>query len=385
MGKRTFWMLLICFLVLLAGCSRLSQNSFAPANDGVDIPEEFDNSMIIIGGENGIMGQYPEDSEDEDPEVTEPTEPAEVFVDLPDGSRVPEANVQTLEDGTVVAFTGEPTGHKCFFTDGTYAITRYMDAEGTACTFSVAAELNAEWYLQDGAQWKTECYKVKGGGELFLLTSCEREYTQVEIGNEDSPWYHSATVERWYDEDTGTYLTARAEYDLLHGSDKPIKWVYHDGSYSEHVYNMDGSKEKDLYYAANGTQTQAEFYENDQLITRYLFRENGSQQYVTHFKDGVISSESYYGESGYYDTTYYENGVRTYTLGHYDDGSTSSIYYDDSGLEVKYLANAPDGSLKWYALYKYYDSGHLKTTTYYDADGNVTNVEQYDDNGNLIQ
>jgi hypothetical protein len=121
--------------------------------------------------------------------------------------------------------------------------------------------VSAKWYLKNGELWKEENYTVKAGGELFLDRSSEREYTQLEIGTADSPWYHSATVEKWYED--GEYRTAREEYDSLHGSDSPIKCIYYDGSRHSECFYEGGviSSEvrffeysKDTIYYKNGNQ-----------------------------------------------------------------------------------------------------------------------------------
>lgn len=389
MKKPGLCMALACLslMALLAGCGGTADNpGFAYA--GNDVGGSLENDMVIIGGGDGIMGQYPGDDqgEYEEPEQTEPTDPPVVMVDLPDGTRVPEEEVQTLEDGTIVVGTDSvPTGHKCFFPDGTYALTQYFKGEeGDFCVYAEADELFVQWYFSSGALWKDEYYIVKSNGTLFLSSGGELEYTQLEIGNEDSPLYHSATVHRWYDESEGKYLTGRMEFDPYHGSEKPIKQINFDGSWSEHEYNADGSQKKATYYSPDGQKTQMEFYENDQVITKYSFRADGSQSFVTHYQNGIVTSQDYYSEY-YSDTTYYENGCPVFTQGRYDDGRVSSAYYDESGCVVKEVYNKADGELDWYVLYEHYSNGNTKKATYYDGNNQVTQVEEYDENGNLIQ
>ena len=379
MKKRYFCLILAGFslTMLLSGCfgRRQEESNFAGAGE---IPE---GSFIIIGDGNGIIGGL--QGGDQDVEVEEDPNQGDNRIELPDGTRVPETNVQTLEDGTVVAYIGDPFAHRCFFTDGTYAYTQYTKEDGMPCLYSEATEYSLKWYLQNGSLWKEEYYQRNSGGEFYLLSGKELEYTQLEIGTADSPWYHSATVETWYE--NGSYRTCRAEYDGMHGSDKPIKCYYYDGSYSEHEYTMDGKPKKDTYYNANGVKTQQEFYENGQRVTTYLFREDGSQQYVTNYAGDQITTETYYsGDGSYRNVTYYKNGYRDYAIVYYKDGRISTSHYDSQGCTIKEVYNNADGSLDWYVEYENYSNGYVKKATYYDGNGNVTRVEEYDQNGNLI-
>lgn len=375
----------LCLMALLAGCIEPeTEGSFEKLEAGSGQNGTNGDSVVIVGGGNGIIGQYPDD----EPEEPEPTEPPEPMAVLPDGTSVPEDEVQTLDDGTLVVETSA-NGHKCFFTDGTWAVTHYSDPDGRSCAYADAATVLAKWYLENGLDWRHEEYIVQTDGERFLRLRYEYEYSPLEEGSDPDKgdaWYHSATNELFYDEYYGDYKTARSEYDPLHGSEKPYYCTYYDGSYSEHEYNLDGTKKKDSFYSAEGILQQQEFYENGLMVTQYLFWEDGTQQYITHYENGVITLEKYYSEGGgYHSTTYYKNGVRSYQRGEFDSGLSSSIYYDENGYAVKYLQNARDGSLVYYALYENYDDGNLKKATYYDADGQITQVEEYDENGVLIE
>lgn len=380
---------LLCIPVLLTACCCISLPK-QPATEGGfthigdDFPEDatiiIGDENGIIGGGNGIIGQYPQEKPEE--EETESTEPPEMLITLPDGTRVPEEDVQTLEDGTIVVLChshDEVYYHKCFFPDGSYAATDYYDETGECCNYENAARILVDWFDESGNPWRVEEYSVQADGELFLWQRLEYEYTQLEKGNEDSPWYHSATNELFYDESCGDYKTAREEYDSLHGSDCPIKCTYYDDSYSYHEYNLDGTKKKDSYYSAAGILLQQDFYDQGVMKSQYLFREDGSRWYETFYKDGVISSERFFSESGnYQSTTFYKNGVPSFEQGEYDDGTINSIYYDENGNRIKFLQNGPDGNLLWYALYENDADGNLIKATYYDAEGNITEVEEYD-------
>ena len=98
-----------------------------------------DGVIILRPGEN--------DSTCEEPELEEePTEPPQKRVELPDGTAAPEQNVQTLEDGTIMAYIGdEATDHRCFFSDGSYAYTDYSDVEGSICIYKEAASVHGRW------------------------------------------------------------------------------------------------------------------------------------------------------------------------------------------------------------------------------------------------
>lgn len=390
----------LCLPVALSGCMRIV-NSILPDNGAQsgDVSNRFggsigngdqiEDTMVIIGGEDGIFGAYPEDSFTE--ETLPPEEPTEALVTLPDGTQVSESEIMTLEDGTVVVphqRSGLPSCHKCFFPDGTYAITDYYDDQHSACSYADAAQILVVWYYENGEKWRNDEYTVKPSGELFMTLRYEYEYSPLEVGadpDKGDAYYHSATNELFYDEERGCYVTARSEYDPVYGSSCPNKCIYHDDSYSLHEYNLDGTRKRDRFYQSDGTLTNLLVYDHGLLTADYLYRDDGSQWYETHYENGEIKLQRFFGEnSDYQSVTYYRDGVRYYEEENLSYGVRRTTTYDANGNAEKSVINGPDGSYQGKILYEYYSDGTLKKSTTYDANDQITQIEEYDPNGSLI-
>lgn len=366
------------FLMSLGGgCSQsaMTQKNEMPAVDKFAVYEGVipEGNQYIIGDNSIVIAPDYPDEEEPEVDVKEETEP--MFV-LPDGTQVPEKDVQTQEDGTVVVSLRH--GHKCYFTDGTYAVTRYTNSSREVCEYTEAAKVFVDWYYANGEVWREEEYLVQESGELFVIRRYEHEYTPIEIGTEDSPVYRSATTELIYDETDNTYKTGYSEYDSLHGPEKPIKSIHYDGSYCLNEYNLDGTLERSDYFSAEGLRTQVDIYDHGVMEATYLYYEDGRTSWERYYENGVLSSEINHSPDGDVTTYYYyKEGKCVRAEAYWDDGRRRTTEMDEDGNISKEIFNNADGSYNGKILYEYDTDGSV-TVTYYDANDNITNVEHYD-------
>lgn len=167
--------------------------------------------------------------------------------------------------------------------------------------------------------------------------------------------YHSA---RTYD-DNGNILT-----DKSYDSDGNLNW------WSECQYDENGNLIEKKYY--NGSSTR---------LCKHIYDENGKEQsYTTYNIDGTITDSCEY---------YYEDNKQlSMTVKSYDtDGKSVRFWYE---FTSKYNAEGQETSIEYrdsddttYTVTElfYSENGYLQRFVYYNPDGTIAYIYQYDEDG----
>lgn len=385
---------------------------------------EYGDSVIIIGGENGVIGQYPDENDPEDDaSVDNPQDeaPEEERIEFPDGTSYPESEVRVLADGAKVApmqlWNDIVTDEKVWYVDGTLLEVSYRDTTGHICGLEDAYGFWADWYDANGVLFKEAYYEgAYAKGETPIMKQGEEYiFSSIEQSDGVAVW-HSSTIIYWYDEETGKHPYSIEEYNPVYGESAPDKVTSYDGDgnmtfYALYKYDLDGNPERTEFYRGDGTLEQLNAYdENGEISMLFLYYEDGkSIEWEEYYENGVITLSRHFYESGAVSVNDYKNGVITRNVFTWADGHTDTTSYDAEGNPTVCVFNSKNGAYRGKVVYgvtedgkrslsSYYDENDVLTKTeecyedgwihyvrYYDKNGNITKIEEYDEDMNLIE
>ncbi|MBQ6702490.1 MAG: hypothetical protein IJN17_06005 [Clostridia bacterium] len=296
-------------------------------------------------------------------EVVEETKPDVEQVTLPSGALANKEDVTYLEDGTVVVrFSPNDDGiyeHTSYLPDGSIVDTYYLDEEYNQVNYSDAVEIHAFYRDKNYTPIKAEYYNPK---TMFRHTLIEYVYSEVEIGNPDTPKYLSSAVHTYFPEDpNGTISKYVEEFDPFLGSDKCIKKsFYSDGvnlsEYYNYDYSFDGTLKKETGYLADGSIFWIKSY-NDNGTDSYFFSkfEDGTQSEYFYDENGVITLYKYVYTHGGTNIIHYKNGIRALGEIEMPNGNYQQTNYNEEGVEIKATTWDQNGNLIQVETYEYND------------------------------
>ena len=186
------------------------------------------------------------------------------------------------------------------------------------------------------------------------------------------------------------------------------QYIWHDGNQKSHTV-MTYSDTKMLL-----TKEELTPQGSHNLLTQYQYdsEDNLLQKTINEFENGQLTKSTTYNadeEITGYSLSFYNDTNRISKIERYDaDGEMQEYFmyeYDGDGHTSKYSAYTEDGVLKryttfafndkgWlieekyfdggnklqeYYIFDYYDSGNQKTSSHYDAEGNLLSEDHFDD------
>ena len=233
-------------------------------------------------------------------------------------------------------------------------------------TTGIGEEENTE--VEYTIEWIDGVCKVLANGVVDETFSGELDYSPAKYTFVNGVLTKCGV--KWAGGQSGSHIE-ESHYDA---SGRRVKYV---------VYNSDGS----INYLYTFDETDS--YGNTTKYTRYNADGNVDYWYICEYENKLLIKVTEYDASGSisyrkeyeYDANGNETKVKIYNA----DGVITywcEYEYDANGNMTKSKICNADGSINTWSELEYYENGKHKKNTYYSADGSVSEVSEFDTDGN---
>ena len=232
-------------------------------------------------------------------------------------------------------------------------------------------------------EWIDGVWKVLANGVVDETFSGEFDYSDgvwkvladgvVDENSTAKCTFVNGVITKWGIKWAGGQSGSHIEESQYDASGRRVKYV---------VYNSDGSV--DCLYTFDETDS----YGNTTKYTRYNADGNVDYWYICEYENKLLIKVTEYDAAGSIsyrkEYEYDANGNETKNKIYNADGVITywcEYEYDANGNMTKSKICNADGSINTWSELEYYENGKHKKNTYYSADGSVSEVSEYDTDG----
>lgn len=300
----------------------------------------------------------------------------------------------------------------------------YYIQETAAMEWELAGKISSTEYRQDGTMERVTYYYIDGN-----LCGVE-EFNEAGIPVVSTYYFDNGDIKQLCEYENGelrqmTYFDRDGSWTICNYDAKKLirkenhyvegNWdvyEYFEGGHTFSAYSTDGSWYQYLFFAngepkyyvshnTDGTEDIAEWYENGEQKFTKNYLDDGWYEIYEYYENGLLALSQICSETDEVIT------FMEYTYEFDDDGKMTkrivygepflhlnqeqcSIevfeYYDTGELKTEtwYESHSNVNDMRLYRVTEYYKNGNTMRITEYDSYGGVASVEEYDEEGNLI-